>query len=86
MIFTLSPSSSLIFNADVEAQGGAYATGVLVLITSGAVAVTLAQWGERHCLSPLRDDQPLFGYTTVTNVIERPDGCRLRRVHRHDRR
>jgi hypothetical protein len=31
-----------IFDASVDAQGAAYATGVLVLISSAAVAVTLS--------------------------------------------
>jgi hypothetical protein len=67
---------TLIFRAEVEAQSGAYATGVLVLILSAAVAATLALWRERRfwlasytgilCL--------VFAYTLADNCLERPDG------------
>ena len=70
---------TFIFKADVNAQGGAYATGVLVLMTSAAVAVTISAlrreekvWGIAFATISL-----VFAYTTVVNVIERPDGIKI---------
>ena len=48
VLFAVDVVITLIFSADVEAQSGAYATGVLVLILSAAVAATLALWRERR--------------------------------------
>ena len=68
-----------IFDASVDAQGGAYATGVLVLFTSAAVAVTLAarRAGQRKRTVGFAVIAPCFVYTTVSNVIERPDGVKI---------
>jgi hypothetical protein len=70
---------TIIFKADVNAQGGAYATGVLVLMTSAAVAVTLS--AKRHLMPKLAWIfgliTAIFAFTTVVNVIERPDGIRI---------
>ncbi|MFI0790319.1 amino acid transporter [Streptomyces lydicus] len=68
-----------IFNADVDAQGGAYATGVLVLISSAAIAVTIAarRAGERGWTIGFAVVSVVFLYTTVANVIERPDGVKI---------
>jgi hypothetical protein len=67
---------TLIFQADVEAQSGAYATGVLVLILSAALAATLALWHERRYLLALYTGflTLVFTYTLGDNIIERPDG------------
>lgn len=68
-----------IFEADVNAQGGAYATGVLVLITSAAVAVTLAarRAGQRRLTVAFGLVAAVFVYTTVDNILERPDGVKI---------
>lgn len=70
---------TVIFKADVDAQGGAYATGVLVLITSAAIAVTLSarRKGERVKTVGFGAVSVAFMYTTVANSIERPDGLRI---------
>jgi hypothetical protein len=67
-----------IFDAEVDAQAGAYATGVLVLITSAAYAVTLSAYRRRdrrtwaYALITL-----VFVVTTVANMVERPDGLKI---------
>ncbi|MGW2634641.1 amino acid transporter, partial [Streptomyces chattanoogensis] len=68
-----------IFNADVDAQGGAYATGVLVLISSAAIAVTIAarRARQRGWTLGFAAISLVFLYTTVVNVIERPDGVKI---------
>ncbi|WP_306461721.1 APC family permease [Nocardioides humilatus] len=68
-----------IFDADVDAQGGAYATGVLVLMTSAAVAVTLAarRAGQRKLTVAFAAICLVFVYTTIDNVRERPDGVKI---------
>src|SRR5262249_16270531 len=65
---------TLIFDANVEAQAGAYATGVLVLMTSAAVAVTLSVRQNRRVWLAFSAITVVFLYTTVLNILERPDG------------
>ncbi|AFY79422.1 MAG: APC family permease [Hydrococcus sp. C42_A2020_068] len=70
---------TIIFKANVEAQGGAYATGVLVLMSSAAFAVTLAARRQRTKRGVLAFSliTLVFLYTTIVNIIERPEGIRI---------
>jgi hypothetical protein len=70
---------TLVFNADVDRQGGAYATGVLALITSAAIAAVVSAWRKRQRKLTLG-----FGvitlvlvYALAVNVVQRPDGIRI---------
>jgi hypothetical protein len=67
---------TLLFRASVDAQGGAYATGVLVLITSGSTAVTIAAWNTR-ARWPFLAVALVFVYTTAMNIHERPEGIKI---------
>lgn len=66
------------FKADVDAQGGAYATGVLVLMMSAAFACLITVWNKglfkRIAFSLIA---AVFVYTTVLNCAERPEGLQI---------
>jgi hypothetical protein len=69
---------TILFEADVDKQAGAYATGVLVLMGSAAVAVTLAAWGERGWAKwGFLLVAVIFAYTIVINVVEQPEGIKI---------
>ena len=68
---------TLLFHADVDAQGGAYATGVLVLITSAAFAVTIHVWNKGWHRYAFMLITIIFIYTTALNIYERPEGLKI---------
>ncbi len=79
VIFTLITFVvTILFRADVDAQAGAYATGVLVLFMSAAFAVVLASWneglGKRLLFCSILI---VFIYTSIANMIERPEGLHI---------
>lgn len=68
---------TVLFKANVDAQGGAYATGVLVLISSAAVAVTISVWNKTGLRWVFTLITLVFIYTTVLNIYERPEGLKI---------
>jgi hypothetical protein len=70
---------TIAFGADVNAQAGAYATGILAMMVSGAFAVTVSAFRRRQRLATAG-----FGlltavllYALVENIIEKPDGLAI---------
>jgi len=78
VIFTaVTFTVTILFKADVIAQGGAYATGVLVLMGSAALAVTLAARKQDQIYGGYLVLTLVFGYTTLVNIVERPEGIKI---------
>jgi hypothetical protein len=78
VIFTvITFTVTILFKADVISQGGAYATGVLVLMGSAALAVTLAARKQGRAYVGYLLLTVVFAYTTLVNIVERPEGIKI---------
>jgi hypothetical protein len=67
---------TIAFKADVNAQAGAYATGILAMMVSGAFAVTVTVLRRRRHLAAagFAALTAVLMYALVKNVIDKPDG------------
>ncbi|MEU7619863.1 amino acid transporter [Micromonospora rifamycinica] len=80
LVYTLiSIILTVAFRADVNAQAGAYATGILAMMVSGAVAVTIAagRAGHRFAAVGFTVLTAVLLYALIENVIEKPDGLAI---------
>jgi hypothetical protein len=80
LVYTaISVAITIAFGADVDAQAGAYATGILVMMVSGAVAVTIsaARKGQRRAAVAFTVLTLVLLYALVENIIEKPDGIAI---------
>lgn len=76
---TISIIITIAFEADVDAQAGAYATGILAMMVSASVAVLISAVRRRQRFSIVGFAilTCILGYALVANVIERPDGLAI---------
>jgi hypothetical protein len=76
---TISILITIGFRADVNAQAGAYATGILAMMVSGSVAVTISAIRRRRRIEIVGFSvlTAVLGYALVANVIEKPDGIAI---------
>lgn len=75
ILSAIAVAVTLAFRADVDRQAGAYATGVLVVLTAGAAAVTVLLKGWHRKIAGVTF--AVLVLTLVVNVVERPDGLRV---------
>ncbi len=62
------------FDASVKAQGDAYGTGVLAMMSSAALAVAIQKWRENQAKWRYTFMALVFAYTTLTVVVKAPVG------------
>jgi len=80
LVYTIiSIGITIAFGADVNAQAGAYATGILAMMVSGAVAVTISAFrkGQRKAGAAFTVLTLILLYALGANVIEKPDGIAI---------
>ena len=78
-ILAIAALVTWLFDASVDGQGGAYATGVLVWFSFAAMAATLAaqQKGQWSAFLAFTAITLVLLYTTAVNMIERPEGVQI---------
>ncbi|GIE84891.1 APC family permease [Actinoplanes regularis] len=83
LVYTvISVGITIAFKADVNAQAGAYATGILAMMVSGAVAVTISALRARQRGAGLGFAvlTLVLLYALIDNIIEKPDGIAISAV------
>jgi len=80
LVYTaVSIGITIAFGANVDAQAGAYATGILAMMVSGAAAVTISAARRRRRSSVIGFSvlTLVLLYALVANIIEKPDGLTI---------
>jgi hypothetical protein len=76
---TLAVLITIMFKADVNAQAGAYATGILAMMVSAALAVTITARRRRQgpAVAGFGLVTLVLMYALLENVLEKPDGIAI---------
>ncbi|MFF6953012.1 amino acid transporter [Streptomyces iakyrus] len=70
---------TIAFDADVDKQAGAYATGILAMMVSGAFAVTVfvARHQRRAATVGFASLTAVLLYALIANIVDKPDGIAI---------
>ncbi|WP_433003428.1 amino acid transporter [Kribbella sp. CA-294648] len=80
LVYTaISIAITIAFGADVDAQAGAYATGILAMMVSGAVAVAISAGHRRQRKATIAFTvlTLILLYALAENIREKPDGIAI---------